>query len=81
MEESWLKQPFHVPGDGKKGGSLELFLTHHTATPGTFDVTQNTAECAWDIWMYIVSLFEGKTAKQTTVHKYVLKQLKALRAS
>jgi hypothetical protein len=81
MEKSWLKQPFHVPGDGKKGGSLELFLTHHTATPGTSDVSQNTAKCAWDIRMYAASLFENKTAKQTSVDKYVLKQLQTIRVS
>jgi len=49
----------------KKGGSLELFLTHHTATPGTADVSQNTAKCAWDIWMYTVSL-EKKNCQTNT---------------
>jgi hypothetical protein len=38
MEESWQKQPFHVSGDGKKGGNLELFLTQHSAKPGTANV-------------------------------------------
>ena len=54
-------------------GSLELFLMHHTATPGTADDSQNTVKCAWDIRTYTGSLWEKKNRpnKEQSTNMYL----------